>query len=148
MTKRRVAQLLALAGLAAAALAGCEKPFPGATVWSGTQSDFREAQCWSFDATEPLDAPGCLEQRDNVGSVSVIPGSTVGISVDPKVAENGWFPTIGDQRLTTNPLTTTYFRFSLSEQNLEKPLELRVLALGEDRSKVRGLWLYELTRAQ
>ena len=147
MTPRRIAPIVGLAGLAVATLAGCEKPYPGATVWSGTHSDHREAQCWSFDAGTQVDARDCLQARTSVGEVPVTPGSTIGISVDPALTEDGWFPAIGDQRLTTRPLTTTYFRFALSEQNLAEPLELRILALGEGEDQVRGLWLFELSRS-
>lgn len=147
MSHRRNTPLgIAVGVLLLLALAGCDKPTPGVTVWSGTSSDHREAQCWSSDPSVKVDPARCLDQRGAIGSVDVTPGSTVGISVDPELAANGWYPAIGDKRLTNKPVKETYYRFALSEANLAQPLELRVLALGSAAEDVRGLWLFELAR--
>jgi hypothetical protein len=77
----------------------------------------------------------------------VVPGETVGISVDTAVAEAGWFPVIGDQRLTEQPLTSTYYRFqfpSLQEVPADG-LSLQVVA-GRD-TKTRGIWVFKLVPA-
>ncbi|MCU0266977.1 MAG: hypothetical protein MUC45_12875 [Actinomycetia bacterium] len=149
MTRRRTAPLVGLSALAVLALSGCEQPTPGVTAWSGRTSEHTEAVCWSRDAATKVDAEACAQaaKQDTVPRIEVVPGSTVGISVDPELAEKGWFPTIGDSRLTVDPVTRTYYRFALSEQNLSTDLELRVLALGEDTATVRGLWVFQLTRA-
>lgn len=149
MSKRRVAQLLCLSAVAPLALAACEKPTPGVTVWSGTTSQHVQAVCWSDDAGAKLDAQDCQNAAAaaDVTPISVVPASTIGISVDPAIAEHGWYPAIAGSRLTAEPLTTTYFRFALGEQNLTDTLDLNVLALGDSANTVRGLWVFQLTRA-
>lgn len=149
MTRRGTASLVGLSALAVLALSGCEQPTPGVTVWSGRASEHTEATCWSDDPAATVDATACASAatQGDPPRIEVTPGATVGISVDPEVADKGWFPTIGDSRLTVNPVTSTYYRFALSEQNLGSDLELRVLALGDTSKTVRGLWVFELTRA-
>jgi hypothetical protein len=108
----------ALVAVAVFGLAACEKPNPGATVWSGTNSEHSQALCWSTD-------PAVAGTRDCAQDViakfvaggkapviTVTPGNTLGISVDPEVADNGWFPVIGQERLSQTPITSTYFRFT------------------------------------
>jgi hypothetical protein len=147
-----------LVAVALVALTGCDKPAPSATVFSGADSTRVEALCWSFDAAAQLNVRRCLSQgegqsaaqlaeslRTKVGVVPVLADQTIGISVDPAITEYGWYPVIGNARLTEQPLTDTYFRFQLSASELRSgSVELRVLALGSDPNKVRGLWLFEL----
>lgn len=139
---------------AAAALSGCEKPYPGVTVWSGTNSEHKSALCWSFNAAESLNELTCAEDiiagansGDGIPRLSVVSGSTVGISVDPVVADNGWFVAIGDQALTA-PIYSTYWRFTFPdfEQIPEEGLELQVRANGEGEA-IRGLWAFQLDSA-
>jgi hypothetical protein len=149
---RRVAAL-GLAGVAVLALSGCEKPAPGVSVFSGTTTVHREALCWEFEGDQL--APGACAQDiveralsgAEVGTIPVVPGSTVGISVDPVVADSGWFPVIGDQRLTEQPLTTTYYRFQFPSLNQVPAdgLSMQVVA-GRD-TKTRGIWVFKLTPA-
>lgn len=133
-------------------LAGCEKPNPGATVVSGTSSAWREAVCWAHtgDALEPGSCAQDLIERaaagGTVAEIPVLPGDTVGISVDPVVADTGWFPVIGNQRLTTRPVTSTYYRFTFPDLQ-EVPADgtlLQVVAGGE---ATRGIWVFKLVPA-
>lgn len=137
----------------AVVLTGCEKPNPGATVWSGTNSEHASALCWSFDAATPVDEAACaaqVQQKAQSGGelprVSVSGGQTVGISVDPVVTENGWIPVIGNERLSERPITSTYWRFTYPDfqETPEQGLELQILALGENEGELRGLWAYTL----
>lgn len=137
----------------AVVLTGCEKPFPGATVWSGTNSEHASALCWSFDAAEPIDEAQCagaVQQKAADGGelprLSVIGGQTVGISVDPVVTDNGWIPVIGNERLSEEPIRSTYWRFTYPDfqQTPAEGLELQILALGENEGELRGLWAYTL----
>ena len=137
----------------AVALTGCEKPNPGATVWSGTHSEHAAALCWSFDAATPIDETECarsVQQRAEAGGevprVSVSGGQTVGISVDPVVTDNGWIPVIGNERLSEQPITAPYWRFTYPDFQETPPegLELQILALGENEGELRGLWAYNL----
>lgn len=140
------------------ALTACDKPAPSVTVFSGSTSTNVEALCWSFDAKQKLDVAACLGSgsgqsasqlaealQSKVGVVPVQPDQTIGISVDQQVADAGWYPVIGNSRLTEQPVTSTYYRFQLSAADLRGGrVQLRVLALGQDASQVRGLWLFEL----
>lgn len=135
------------------ALAGCEKPAPGVSVFAGTTTEFREAVCWAFesDALEPGDCAQDLiveaSSGDGVARIPVVPGETIGISVDPAVADAGWSPVIGQQRLTTTPLNTTYFRFTYPDLQ-EVPAEgvlLQVVAGRGESSK--GIWVFRLDKA-
>lgn len=156
---RPATRLLLTAGAASVlllAVTGCEKPNPGVSVWSGTTSQHTQALCWSADATQSVEAAGCARdvitkarEGGQIPEISVIPGDTIGISVDPKVAANGWIPEVGSEPLATTPITSTYFRFTFPDlQSVPaEGLELRVLASGESNNDLRGLWVYRLVPA-
>ncbi len=146
MSKRRTAVVAGILATAALTLSACSKPAPAATVWSGNSSDRAEARCWSTDAAQTVNLNSCASGGQAVPTISVLPGQTIGISVDTSVTKYGWYPTIGNQRLTASALTTTYYRFALSESDLTQPLQLRVLALGEGGQQLRGVWLFDLVR--
>lgn len=149
----RASRAVAVAGLLVLpfALAACEKPNPGATVFSGAASVYREAACWSFDGTG-LDAATCTEdliakasQGDAVAALKVIPGDTVGISVDPVVADAGWYPVIGNQRLVTQPITSTYYRFTYPDLQ-EIPADGTLMQVIAGTDQAQGIWVFKLTR--
>lgn len=154
-TMNRARTALVILGSAAlvVGLAGCSKPTPGASVFSGTTSQFRHAVCWAFDA-DTIDPKVCAQDviakavsGPGVATIPVVPGETIGISVDPVVADAGWFPVIGDQRLTQSPITSTYYRFTFPDLQ-EVPAEgltLQIVA-GQD-DKTRGIWVYQLVPA-
>jgi len=150
MTRARLPLLIAGVAVLALGLTACEKPNPGATVFSGTTSQFRQAACWAFDA-DSLDANSCAQ--DVVGaaasgaqtaSIPVVPGQVIGISVDPVVADAGWSPRINGQNLVPSPITSTYFRFTFPEfqQVSEDGLIMEIVA-GKDE-KTRGIWIFKL----
>lgn len=135
----------------AVALTGCEKPNPGATVWSGTNSEHATALCWSFDAATPIDEAQCaasLSEEAAAGmqfpEVAVAEGNTMGISVDPVVADNGWTPVIGGKPLTGEPITSPYWRFTFPQQPPEEGFELQILANGESPEQLRGVWAFKI----
>ena len=39
----------------------------------------------------------------------------IGISVDPVVADAGWYPRINGQNITQSPITSTYYRFTFPD---------------------------------
>ena len=47
MTRARLALTVAALAAVTVALAGCEKPNPGASVFSGTTTQYRQAACWA-----------------------------------------------------------------------------------------------------
>lgn len=147
-------QRLALFAVGAAgiglALTGCTKPAPGVSVFSGTQTQNSEAICWSFDSDNLTPAQCASDLIANAAAngkapiVHVIPGDTIGISVDTAVAEAGWTPIIGGQRLVETPLTTNYWRFDWpsTQQIPASGVEL-IIQAGQD-TKTRGIWAFKI----
>lgn len=140
----------ALAGAAMLSLAACEKPAPGVTVVSGMTSAYRAALCWSFDGT-PLNPETCAQdvvtnalEGEQVARIPIIPGTTIGISVDPAVADAGWYPVVGSQRLTQEPVYSTYYRFTYPDL---QPVPANGVALQVVAGKgeaTQGLWVFQL----
>jgi hypothetical protein len=138
-----------LAAVSVLALAACEKPAPGVSVVSGMSSAYRAALCWSFDG-EPLSAETCAQDvvtealdGADVAAIPVIPGQVIGISVDPAVADAGWFPVIGSQRLTQRPITSTYYRFTYPDLQ-EVPVDGVSLQVVAGSEGTLGLWVFQL----
>lgn len=152
MRLRRSVLAGSLALVSVFALSACEKPAPGVSVVSGMTSAYRAALCWSFDG-EPLSAETCAQDvvtkaldGADVARIPVIPGQVIGISVDPVVADAGWYPVIGSQRLTQQPITSTYYRFTYPDLQ-EVPANgapLQIVAGGEG---TLGLWVFQLIPA-
>jgi len=132
---------IVLAMAATAALASCEKPPPGVTVFTGTNSERLSPTCFSWDGQ--IDAQQCITdaaQRAASGQtadLSVVPDNVVGISVDTSIAEQGWYPTIAGQRLTQESITDTYFRFTFPRVPASpQGYPLAVISEGEQK----GVW--------
>lgn len=150
---RRAALVAATAVSAAILLSGCEKPAPGVSVFSGTTTEHRKAVCWAFES-EALDPGQCTQDLlteasagEVVARIPVVPGDTVGISVDPVVAKSGWTPVIGQQRLVSTPLETTYYRFTYPDlQEVPEDGVLLQIVAGRGDS-TRGIWVFRLDRA-
>lgn len=152
MKRTRVALLATVLGVTALGLAACEKPNPGASVFSGTTTKWREAACWAESGS--IDATACAQEvigkaasGSRLAEIPVVPGQVVGISVDPVVADAGWSPRINGQNLTQSPITSTYYRFTFPEfqQVAEDGLTMEIVAgSGEE---TRGLWLFQLVPA-
>jgi hypothetical protein len=146
--------LIAVCGLSA-----CDKPAPGATVFSGSNSANREAICWSPDASEAFTESDCsislqstkdFNDRllEKVAIIATVPGETVGISVDSVVAENGWRLTINGRPLSRDAITDNYFKFTMPPQPLRRgDAQLVIQALTDDGSGVRGSWIFGLSDA-
>lgn len=105
--------------------------------------------CWAYGA-DSLDPTVCAEDviakatsGGSVATVPVVPGDVIGISVDPAVADAGWYPVIGGQRLTATPITSTYYRFSYPDLQAipESGVPLQVIA---GQEKMVGLWAFSL----
>jgi hypothetical protein len=148
MTLRRIA-LAAAVAVAGLALTACEKPAPGVSVFSGTTTEHRAALCWSFsgETLQPEQCAQDLVQRaldgDGVASVPTLANQTVGISVDPTVADTGWFPILGSQRLTEEPVRSTYFRFTFPAVQVPADgVPLQIVA--GDGQTTRGIWIFRL----
>jgi hypothetical protein len=150
--RSRLVLLSLTAVVGALVLTGCEKPAPGVSVFAGTTTEYRPAVCWAFDG-EALEAGDCAQDviteastGDAVATIPVVPGETIGISVDPKVADAGWSPVIGQQRLVSTPLDTTYYRFTYPDLQ-EIPAEGVLLQIVAGRGEsAKGIWVFRLGR--
>lgn len=150
MTRARVAVLVPVLAVAALGLTACEKPNPGASVFSGTTSQWRQAACWSHDGGT-IDAGACAQdvigaatEGAALATIPVIPGQVVGISVDPVVADAGWTPRINGQPLTQTPISSTYFRFTFPEFQQVPADGLTMELVAGQGDQTRGLWLFQL----
>ena len=142
---------IALVALSPFVLAGCEKPDPSVTVWSGTSSEHVEALCWQPKEVGGLTPTECAEDvlatagsGQGIEVLEVAPGNTVGVSVDPIVAESGWSLQIAGQTLATG-LTDTYYRFTFPEQVATEGAgyTLQVIAAARPNG-ARGYWFFQL----
>ena len=144
--------LLILTSLLAVTLTACEKPNPGITVWSGTQSEHREAVCWTDqDAITPEECAQDIVlsalNDPEVATISTLPDQTVGISVDPDVAELGWYVAIGGQRFNDGAIYSTYYRFTFPKVSIpEGGYDMQVIAQGKGNA-TRGIWVFKLINA-
>jgi hypothetical protein len=82
----------------------------------------------------------------DVARIPVIPGQVIGISVDPVVADAGWYPVIGSQRLTQQPITSTYYRFTYPDLQ-EVPADGVSLQVVAGAEGTLGLWVFQLIPA-
>ncbi len=146
----RVRRLFVAAALtlSAVTLVGCEQPQPGVTAFSGTQSVRSSPLCWS-GSSAGLASGQCAqdivsgEQIGNAPQLQVRAGNVVGISVDESIAEKGWVPAIGGQRLVNTPIQETYFRFTFPAATLpDEGLGLQVLA--GSNAQLNGVWAIRL----
>ena len=151
MSKSRVLASV-ISGLFVLTLTACEKPNPGATVWSGTKSEYREAVCWSEqEAITPEDCAQDIVDSaladPEVATIEILTDQTVGISVDPKVAELGWYVAIGGQRFNDAPIFETYYRFTFPKVSIpEGGYDMQVIAQGKGAA-TRGIWVFKLVNA-
>lgn len=110
-----------------------------------------EAACWAAEAdgvqTEEC-AADILTTEGNLGDRILFANSddTVGISVDPDVAEAGWIVRVAGQPLMTQPLRESYFRFPMPFGAPEEGFPMQVVS-GAD-SEVKGVWLFRLVPNQ
>lgn len=144
---------VALAAAVIVGLTGCEKPKPEVTVFSGANSVHSEAACWAADANATCDltAIGGL-----VTPFTVRQGSTLGISVDSDVAEQGWIPMLvvngQSQPLINGVLHRRYWKMVYPETAgtslMGQSLALQVVSTTSDGKGVRGAWLFNLSSSE
>lgn len=151
MKRTRVALLVPALAVLALGLSACEKPNPGATAFSGTTSIYQQAPCWSPEG-DYLDEKTCGQDLldavagKDAEALPLLSGQTIGISVDPVVADIGWFPVVGGQRLTEQPITDTYFRFTPTAEQVALGDSTLTVVAG-DETGTRGVWMYRLAPA-
>jgi len=153
MKRARTVMVLAGSVLLAAGLSACDKPNPGASVFSGTTSQWRQAACWSTTAA-PIDAAKCARDVvDNavsgvtMGTIPVVPGQVIGIAVDPVVADAGWVARVNGQNINPAPITSTYFRFTFPELSQVPPQGIVMEIVAGPEGTTKGLWLFKIVPA-
>ena len=139
----------------AASLAGCSKPTPEVTIWTGTTSVIASATCWAPDEGAAAAIKDCLANAtsgsaQDVPKLPITPGGVVGINVESALEESGWTPAISGQALTpAAPLSQSYFDFTIPDAT-EAPEEgflLTVTANGKQEGTGSGIWLFRLTNS-
>lgn len=151
MKSPRRSLAIALVALSPLLLSGCEKPNPGVTVWSGTTSQFEQAVCWQADGAA-LTAKECAQDVLSAASagkdipvIEVAPGDTVGISVDPVVADAGWSVQIAGSTLASG-LTDTYYRFTFPESVATggTGYTMQITSAASGSTGTSGYWFFQL----
>lgn len=147
LSHRRPALALATASVALFALTACEKPTPLVTVTSGGSTAEGESTCW---AAQGQALPDACQNPPSIGTIKVKPGATVGISVDPKLADAGWRLAIDGQALVSQPIHDDYYAFDVPGQGLGRSdAALQIVVSGQggsDTSAIRGLWRFTLNQ--
>jgi hypothetical protein len=152
MTPRRRLAATALAGTVLLGLTGCERPAPIVTVVSGGNSEFTEAVSWCFSGEGQSEEQGnCAQRAEEEPAVEVSPGQQVGVDVDRKVVERGWFVELSDPAENGEPQQGPvqeghYFAFTAPNLGQTGELLLVVRAIGEERdpSVTSGEWRFRL----
>lgn len=134
-------------------LSACEKPDPSATVFSGTTSKWKPATCWAPEGST-IDVDACAKEivqstsdGATLPAIPVAPGDTVGISVDPVVADAGWQPVINNESRSGGPVTSTYYRFTMPEQSSLPADGIVLQIIAGTSGNLRGVWLFRLVPA-
>jgi hypothetical protein len=152
--RRRPAAALAL-GLALAGLAGCDKPTPIVTLYSGDSSVNDAAFSYCFSGQDPAKQPGTAGAcRYATGGgrtpkvLKVRPGDEVTVDVDKDLADKGWFVALrgaGGQtsRLATQSEHVTSFQPDFS-QSPTNTVEIQKLASASDNAKPQGVWQFAI----
>jgi hypothetical protein len=153
MNRARTALVLAGSALLVAGLSACEKPNPGATVFSGTTSRWQQAACWSHTAAA-VDTEKCARDVVNntisgvkVPTIPVVPGQVIGISVDPVVADATWTARVNNQSITTTPISNTYFRFTFPDLSEVPPEGILMQLVAGKEGAAKGIWLFKIVPA-
>jgi hypothetical protein len=141
---RRIGWALAAVALAAGC-GGTSQPLVTVFTPSGGSVSVRP-QCWAPEGA--VSEQDCTISAEEVGRLQAAAGETIGISVPPQLAEEGWVPAIGSERLTPQHIDGSYYRFALGEPDLQTgSVELRVFAVQGEEETTRGLWLFEIVRS-
>lgn len=149
MTARRRLTAAASAAVAVLALSGCEAPAPIVTVFSGSESQWKEADVFCFEG-QALEDDECAERDTEVVEIPVTAGARVGVDVSKDVVERGWYVELGpagSEQLQTSEIQEDAHYFAFVAPNVgPEGYELTIRALGEDgpRGAPSGEWSFRL----
>jgi hypothetical protein len=135
---------VAAGALLLVALTGCEKPTPGVTLSSGTQSVHMEATTFCRDGQTPA-KQDCVEHLSRVAEITVKQGNQVSVDVDRTIAEHGWILVLpaGNQRSDVQD----EHHFAYTPDFSAGPfidLEVRSLDRVADDAQTTGIWKFRL----
>ena len=153
MTARRRLTAVASAGLAVAALTGCEKPAPIVTVVSGSTSEWKEADVFCFEEGQTFEDGDCVQRSTSPTQIPVTPGQQVGVDVSREVVERGWYVELagpggqGQAQQSGIQEHKHYFTFTAPQVD-EGGLRLTVRTVGEsEQGAPTGEWVFDLVPA-
>ncbi|MCX9192681.1 hypothetical protein C3Y87_14910 [Carbonactinospora thermoautotrophica] len=142
---------IALAAAGVAALAGCEKPTPVATVVHGSDSVHTQAACYAHDEEDAVDERKCQPRGHPPEKIVVHAGDALGVGLDPASGATAWRVVVFDTARRGPVLEArfsgeqTYRRFQVPAEVLRfGTAELRVVAYVD--GKARGVWFFQLER--
>ncbi len=136
---------VASAGLLTLAGCGLERPTPLVTVWPGRGFSVNaEALCWSESSPPPQ--ADCSTDRAELESVEMRANEPVVIDVDSEIEETGWLPAINGQPVVAQPLSTSSYRFTLTDAQLQGEPELQVFAVQGPGQPPQGIWAFRVER--
>ncbi|MBB1255088.1 DUF2771 domain-containing protein [Streptomyces alkaliterrae] len=152
---RRTARTALAAGAtvcALAALSGCEKPTPVATVTIGSDSVTSEASCWNDGKKlSEKELKKCAEGNGK-RKIDFGEGDVLRFGVDSDIAEKGWQVFLANQELL-EPTTKTYKTFDGSQLRysaLPKETDLVIAQVNSAGKKEAegfyGLWHFTLVK--
>ena len=147
MSRRTTLSCLAAAG-ALLLTAGCERPTPGVTLSSGSDSVHKESTTWCFQEPDKdcENNPGI----DRIGVLQVRDGDKVSVDVDAELADKGWYLVDADAQQRLNTIDKHHYPFTADFTNRPKAgiinLQVKATTAVEDNAKVRGFWRFQLVQ--
>jgi hypothetical protein len=146
MPARRRLLAATSAGLALAALTGCEKPAPLVTLVSGGQSVYTEANVYCFEEDKTIEDGKCAERAQGPTRLEVRPGERVGVDVGKDLVERGWRIQLGpgDNAENVSPVLEDQHYFTFTAPGLpEEGAAFTVFTVNEEE-ETTGRWLFQL----
>ena len=129
-------------------VSGCERPTPGVTLASGSDSVHVESTTFCFD--EPDKDCETNPGIDRVGVLQVRSGDTVSIDVDQELAEKGWYLVDADAQQRSGTLDKHHFTFTADFANRPTAgvinLQVKSTVKVDDNARVRGYWRFQLVQ--
>ncbi len=127
-------------------LTGCEKPTPGVTLSSGTNSVHAESTTYCRDG-QSAEEQNCVEHLDRVTQIRVKQGNRVGVDVDRSVAENGWILVLPAANQRSEVQDEHYFSYTPDFGTSPFiDLEVRSLDRVANDARTTGIWKFRLVQ--
>lgn len=136
------------AGALLLALSACERPTPGVTIVSDGKSA-RTGSALYCRSVADLDAQRCVETPDEVAVLRVAQGGQIGIDVDKKLADKGWYVVDADAKQRSAVQDEHYFTIQadFTDRPVDSVINLEIRSLdrvAEDGARVLGVWRFQI----